>query len=113
MLTFFEVVLGVIIGNILSGLLLKLVKLQKIDRTKVKTNYDPRYLKVDYIVNEKGEYLFHVFDESNDMFLFSATTYREIEQFCINIFFEKGIIYILPQKELIKILQISKEPLYE
>lgn len=117
MLTFFAVVLGVIIGNILSAFivlnvfssLLREAMSQQTQETNVKTKTDSRFLKVDYIVNEKGEHIFHVFDESNDMFLLSTTTYKEIEQFCISMFVEKGIVYVLPQKDVLKILQISKE----
>lgn len=111
MLTFFAVVLGVIIGNILSvfivSYLLRTAMALRRGETTAKT--DSRFLKVDYIANEKDGHIFHVFDETNGMFLLTAKTYKEIEQFCVNAFVKKGIVYVLSQKDVLKILEISKE----
>lgn len=106
-----EVVFGVIIGNILSAFIVSYLLRTAMALWRGETNVknDSRFLKVDYIVNEKDGPIFHVFDETNGMFLLSAKTYDEIEQFCINAFMQKGIIYLLPQKDIIKILKISKE----
>jgi len=111
MLTFFAVVLGVIIGNILSAFIVSYLLRTAIALLRGETNVktDSRFLKVDYIANEKDGPIFHVFDETNGMFLLTAKTYKEIEQFCIKVFEQKGIVYVLPQKDVLKILEISKE----